>query len=344
MNGRILLFNGGAEQILGYDREEAIAGVNVVLLFPEGMAREILERMRGPQHGGRGSLSRQEVSCLAEDGTRVPVSLTGGLMYNHAGDEVATFGIFRDLRPIREMQNQLLQSEKMASLGRLAAGVAGEMNNPLLGIMLYAGLALELIGRDHQASADLKIVLNEAERARQIVADLLTFSQATPTNQVPLDLNRLIAEQVESLGSRTECRDVDIELRLSDALPQILGIADRLKLAFSNLLLNAVQAMQGRGKLTVGTRVRADGNMVESFVTDTGPGISEEALTKIFEPFYTTRKSAGGVGLGLSAAYAIVRENRGIIRVESEEGRGTTFLLLFPPIHVNLPEEGEGNG
>jgi two-component system NtrC family sensor kinase len=339
MNGRILLFNRGAERILGYEREEAIASVNVARLYPKGAAGEILERMRSAEHGGTGSLSRQEVTCVARDKTLIPVSLTGGIISNAAGREVATFGIFRDLRPIREMQNQLLHAEKMASLGRMAAGVAHELNNPLSGIMLYAGLVLEQVGGHHAVVEDLKIIINEAGRCKQIVADLLDFSQPASRRHVPVSLNDTIREVLDVMKKEVDFANVTAELRFDEELPPILGEAGRLKQVFSNILLNAAQAMRGRGRLTIGTRPRARGNMMEVFISDTGPGIPRDIQPRIFEPFFTTKSDRGGTGLGLSVAYATVKEHRGTIRVESEEGQGATFTLRFPTIEPRVQDQ-----
>jgi len=330
MNGRILLFNRGAERILGYDREEAIAGVNLARLYPRGMAGEILERMRSKQYGGRGSLSRQEVTCVAKDKTLIPVSLTGGIMSNAAGKEVATFGIFRDLRPIREIQNQLMHSEKMAGLGRMAAGVAHELNNPLSGIMLYAGLVIEQIGAQHAAAKDLRIIINESERCKLIVGELLNFSQPVSDRKEPVCLNAIIRGVLEMMKKNSDFTGLAIQLNLFDRLPPILGDSGRLEQVFSNILLNAAQAMEGRGGLTIGTRLRAHGNVVEACVSDTGPGIPEDVQNRIFDPFFTTKADRGGTGLGLSVAYGIVRENRGTLRVKSSEGQGATFILRFP--------------
>lgn len=339
VNGRILLFNKGAEQILGYDREEAIASVNVAQLYPEGMAGEIIQRMRCEQHGGRGSLSRQEITCVARDGTLIPVSLTGGIIYNEAGEEVATFGIFRDLRPLKEMQSQLMQSEKMAGLGRMAAGVAHELNNPLSGIMLYAGLVLERIGSGHAAAEDLRIIVNESERCKQIVGDLLSFSQPTFGRHQPVNLNDTISQVVNVIGKGADFDGVVVELQFDDGLLPILGDPGRLKQVVSNILLNAAQAMRGTGKLTVITRLRAQGNVAEVLFTDTGPGIPEDIQPRIFEPFFTTKSDSGGTGLGLAVVYSIVKESQGTIRVESAAGKGATFILRFPTTRLQeMPE------
>jgi two-component system NtrC family sensor kinase len=300
--------------------------------------------MRSEQHGGKGSLSRQETICVAKDGTLVPVSLTGGIISNESGKEVATFGIFRDLRPSREMQNQLLQSEKMASLGRMAAGVAHELNNPLSGIMLYAGLALEQIGNRHAAAEDLRVIINESERCKQIVGDLLNFSQPSSGRHEPVNLNGIVREILAVMEKDAELANVVVELHLDDDLPPILGDAGRLKQVFSNILLNAVQAMQKKGRLNVGTRLRAHGNMAEAFVSDTGPGIPEDIQPRIFDPFFTTKADSGGTGLGLSVAYGIVKENRGTIRVESATGQGATFILRFPTAEPRMQEQPSNPG
>jgi len=340
MSGRIQLFNRGAERILAYSKDEALGKLDMRSLFLGSTAQEMAERMRSDEYGGKGKLSRQELVAITKHGARIPVSLSGGIIHDSTGREVATFGIFRDLRKLREMQDKLVQSEKMASLGRLAAGVAHEINNPLSGIMLYANLVVEQLGESHPTLEDLNVIIREAERCKQIVADLLDFSQPGSQENLLANLNSLLEETLTVLGKQPLFREVSTELRFDPQLSSILCDPNRLGQVFTNILTNAAQAMQGRGKIEVFTRNRAKGNIVEVEISDTGPGIPENVLQRIFEPFFTTRAEQGGTGLGLSVCYAIVRENRGTIRVSSHPGKGATFSIRFPAIKLEQhPQE-----
>ncbi|MBI5526133.1 MAG: PAS domain S-box protein [Deltaproteobacteria bacterium] len=335
MKGRIILFNSGAQNMLGYSKEEAYE-LHVTRLYPEGVARELLRKMRSDDYGGRGKLLRHELIGITKDGHHIPMSLSGGIIYD-GKTEVATFGIFTDLRAIRKIEQDLeqtskalVQSEKMAGLGRLAAGVAHEINNPMSGIMLYSNLILEQLGESHHAAADLKIIVHEAERCKQIVNDLLEFSHQTGHEQAAVDVNEQVRKSLGILHKQPLFDDVEVVLKLEEGLSRIMGNAIRLNQVFINIMVNAAQAMKGSGVLTVTTRHRSGRHVVEAKIADNGPGMEKDVLAQIFDPFFTTKANDGGTGLGLSVSYAIVKEHQGTIHVESEPGAGSTFILHFP--------------
>jgi len=347
MKGRLILFNSGAQKILGYTREEAFSLLHTTKLYPEGEALEILKRMRSDEYGGKGKLLRHELIAVTKDGKQIPMSISGGIIYD--GDkEIATYGIFTDLRAMRKVEEDLqqthkmlMQSEKMAGLGRLAAGVAHEINNPMSGIMLYANLGREELGPDHPAAADMEVIVNEAERCKQIVADLLEFSHQTSYEQTGVDVAEQVRKALELFTKQSLFHNVVVDLSIEQGLSRIWGNPIRLNQVFTNLIVNAAQAMEGAGRLTISARHRSNRGIVELTITDTGPGIAQENLSQIFDPFFTTRADSGGTGLGLSVSYAIVREHKGIIRVDSEVGRGTTFTLRFPVLRGEPPESLE---
>ena len=347
MKGRIILFNSGAQNILGYTREEAFKTLHTARLYPKGEAREILKRMRSDDFGGKGKLLRHELIAVTKDGRQIPMSISGGIVYD-SEKEIATYGIFTDLRAMRKVEEDLqqthtmlLQSEKMAGLGRLAAGVAHEINNPMSGIMLYANLVREDLGSDHPAAADLEIIIHEAERCKQIVSDLLEFSHQTTYEQTGVDVTEQIRKALGLFSKQPLFHNIEVELKIEPQLSRIWGNPIRLNQVFTNLIANAAQAMEGKGALAIFARHRSNRNIIELIFTDTGPGITRENQSQIFDPFFTTKTDSGGTGLGLSVSYAIVREHKGTIRVESEVGRGTTFKLRFPVLHGESPEPVE---
>jgi PAS domain S-box-containing protein len=345
MKGRIIVFNSGAEQLLGYTKEEAFKKLHVANIYPEGEAREILKRMRSDEYGGKGKLLRHELIAITQDGRQVPMSLSGGIIYDR-DVEIATFGIFTDLRAIQnleqdlqQMHEMLLQSEKMAGLGRLAAGVAHEINNPMSGIMLYSNLILEQLGEDGPGAEEIKIIIHEAERCKQIVSDLLTFSHQTSYERTGVDLNEQIHQALVILEKQPLFHNIEIITELEYDLSRIWGNPIRLNQVFTNIIVNAAQAMEGKGQLTILTRHRSNRDLVEVCITDTGPGIDKKTLSQIFDPFFTTKTEDGGTGLGLSVSFAIVKEHRGTIRAESAPGEGTTFILRFPIYQQEALEE-----
>jgi signal transduction histidine kinase len=224
----------------------------------------------------------------------------------------------------------LLQSEKMAGLGRLAAGVAHEINNPMAGIMLYSQLVLEKVGEDHEVAEDLRVIVHEAERCKQIVGDLLEFSHQTTYEQTGVNVNEQIEKALNVLKKQPLFHNIEVVLKLHPDLSAIRGNAIRLNQVIMNIIVNAAQAMEGSGRLTIVSQLRSRGGLVEIRISDTGPGIAPDVLEQIFDPFFTTKLDGEGTGLGLSVSYAIVKEHRGSIRVESEPGQGATFSLRFP--------------
>ncbi len=337
MKGAIILFNPAAQKLLGWTEEEWRSGLHVTKLYPEGGAQEIIRKMRSQVYGGKGRLLRHETLAITKEGHQIPVSFSGGIIYDE-GTEIATFGIFTDLRAIHkteedleQTQEMLLQAEEMAGLGRLAAGVAHEINNPMSGIMLYANLVMEALGEKHPASADLKTIVHEAERCQAIVKDLLEFSHQSMTGRlIPVNLNDQIRRTLGILVNQPIFRNIEIQYDLESDLTPVLGNPIRLNQVFMNILVNAAQAMAGSGQIAIASRHRSRGDIVEILIADTGPGIEPKVLPRVFDPFFTTKQSGEGTGLGLSISYAIVKEHRGTIRASSVPGEGAIFTIRFP--------------
>lgn len=345
--GKIILFNKGARNLLGYSEAE-IEKLHVTALYNEGVAYELIKRMRSDELGGRGKLRRHELIVKHKDGHDIPVSLSGGIIYDQE-QEIATFGLFTDLRAMQQIEEDLeqthemlKQSEKMAGLGRLAAGVAHEINNPMSGIMLYANLIQEELGEEHELSEDLKTIIHEAERCKVIVADLLEFSHQTTYEMESVDLNDAIQKTLTILQHQPLFQNVEIAKHLDPDLPRISGNAIRLNQVIMNIVVNGAQAMEGKGKLVITSRTRANRDINEITIKDTGPGIDDSLLEKIFDPFFTTKEYGEGTGLGLSVSYAIVKEHKGTIRVDSSPETGTVFTLRFPVIMETLTGENHG--
>ena len=221
------------------------------------------------------------------------------------------------------------QSERLASLGMLAAGVAHEINNPLGGILALTALALEDAKPDDPNRENLEEVLRQAQRCRDIVKGLLEFSRQSAANAERVDVHRIVEDTLGLLAQQSAFFNVTVVKKYDAQLPGVLADRSQLQQVFMNILVNAAQSMDERGAIEIATRRGALGD-VEIEISDTGRGIPAEVVDRIFDPFFTTKASGAGTGLGLSIAYGIVTKHRGTIQVASEEGKGSAFTVRLP--------------
>jgi len=278
--------------------------------------------------------------------TAVANTLAGIIMRRRAEEErerlIGELKVVNDR--LTKTQQQLVQAEKLASIGQLAAGVAHEINNPLTGVLGYSSrLAKKLenknIDRDEILRTfprDLKIIKDSALRCEQITKSLLAFARQAKLEMAPMDINETMERTLMLIGHNLRLGKVDVVKNLQQNLPPILGSPHALQQVFTNLALNAGDAMSNGGTLTVATR-KENGNVLITFA-DTGTGIPKENLGKMFEPFFTTKSTGKGTGLGLSVAYGIIQEHNGRIEVESESGKGATFRIMLPILNKTEKE------
>ena len=243
-------------------------------------------------------------------------------------------------RELKETHFKMLHQDKMASLGKLSASVVHEINNPISGILSLVMLMNRIMedGNLQQKDADqfsqyLRLMETETRRISRIVSNLLAFSRHSKMEFGAVKLNQLIEKTLFLNANLLKLHSIKVEENLDPDLPDLTGSEDRLMQVFMNLISNAAEAIEaGRGDRVLSIRtkhVREKGCVSVSFA-DTGVGIPQENLSKLFEPFFSTKKKGKGVGLGLSVAYGIIQEHGGSIHVQSEEGRGTTFTIELP--------------
>ena len=334
--GKILIFNEAAEKVFGYTVDEALNHLNVRDIYPDNNAYEVMRNLRSDDYDGKGKLKSYKVDIISKYGEIIPIMLNASIIYENE-KEIATIGFFHDLREelrmkeeLEKTQLQLLQAEKMSSLGKLAAGVAHQLNNPLGGITLFAKLILEEYDLEEGAKEDLHRILRDAKRCRDTVKELLEFTRQTRHLMRPHDINKALTRTLFLLESQTLFHNINIVKDLNASLPLVLVDIQQLYHLFMNIILNAAQAMEGKGILTVKSLLLKSEEQVCIEISDTGPGISEENLPHIFEPFFTTKEEGKGTGLGLSLAYRIVQNHGGHIRAESRREKGTTFSIILP--------------
>jgi two-component system NtrC family sensor kinase len=337
IKGNIFIFNKGAEALTGYTAEEVIGKIHITKIYPEGVAKEIMKKLRSPEYGGVGKFIPSQLNVVNINGEEIPIQLSATLIYDGEGEEVASVGIFTDLRPrikierkLQDTHLQLVSSEKMASLGKLAAGIAHEINNPLGGILIYSSLMMEDLPEGDSKRGDLARIVQEASRCKDIVKSLLEFARQTEPKMEPTDINRAVTDGLFFLENQALFHNVKIVKNLDPFLPFVRGNASQLKQVLINIIVNAAEAMHGNGTLTIASSTSSDRKWVALEFTDTGEGIKEENLTRIFDPFFTTKDVGKGTGLGLSTSYGIVESHGGKIRVKSEVGEGTTFTIELP--------------
>ncbi len=344
--GNILVFNAAATLITGYRHDEALEQLHIRDIYPDDRAYAVMQDLRSDDFGGPGKLKSYQAEITSKAGTTIPISLNASIVYEEER-EVATIGFFHDLREALEMEEelkdtqlQLLQSEKMASLGKLAAGVAHQLNNPLGGITLYSNLILEDYQLEESARDDMHRILRDAERCRDTVKELLEFTRQTKHFMKPNDINQGIIRTLFLLERQPLFQNIEIEKNFSESLPRVTCDLQQMNHVFMNLILNAAQAMAGRGTLAITTKPIDDGRRIRLTITDTGPGIPAEVLPRVFEPFFTTKEEGQGTGLGLSLVYRIIKSHNGQINARNNPGQGATFIIEMP---ATLETTGDGN-
>jgi signal transduction histidine kinase len=230
---------------------------------------------------------------------------------------------------LHRTQEELLHKEKLASMGQLAAGVAHEINNPLGSILLFADTLYQEADESDPRREDLKVIIQETLRCKKIVADLLNFARQQDVLAQECDVHDILEQAVSGVSNQEGFRQVHIVRDFASDLPRIQADPSQLIQVFVNLLSNSADAMPEGGTITLETRRTSDQG-VKIVIADTGCGIPEGNLGKLFTPFFTTKPVGKGTGLGLSIVYGIIKMHRGQIGVKSEQGRGTTFEVTLP--------------
>jgi PAS domain S-box-containing protein len=337
--GNILLMNPAAQELFGYSSWEAATNASVADLYPEGVAAEIREHLKDETIGGKGRLHNMNTTILKSDGEEIPVEITASIIYED-GEEIAVVGIYTDLREkqavekkLKETRARLAQAEKMASIGKLAAGIAHEINNPLTGILFYAEMKQTELAADDPERGEVAAVIEDVNRCRDIVKNLLAYSrQSNPTKEI-VQLSEVVDQSLALIRDPKALMNIEIVKEIY--ADKILVHVDRNQICrvIINLVMNAVSAMENAGTLTFRTYRDTARQQAVMEIEDSGCGIPKEHLPRIFDPFFTTKKLGEGTGLGLSTVYGLIRENKGSIDVKQTSKNGTTFRMELPLLH-----------
>ncbi len=347
--GHIVTFNKRLEQMLGYSKDEVCGRMSLDQLFPLGGAKRFREDLYSEEYGGKNRLFLYETHLIDKKGDKIPVQLSATVMFE--GDqEIGTVAFLRDLREMRKLEQEcedqvrLLQHHKMISLGRLAASVVHEINNPLAGILNYIRLMIKVLGRDASLKPEslekfqryLDLVESETSRCSKIVSNLLAFSRKSTMEFSEVNVPELLEKSIMLSQHKMDLQDIQIRTELEEKIPPVWGDFNQIQQCVINLIFNAIDAMPDGGTLTIRCSYNQNEAVVKIGVEDTGSGISEEHLPHIFEPFYSTKTEGNGLGLGLATVYGIIDRHNGTISVDSEVGKGTVFTIILP-----LEEEGK---
>jgi len=331
LKGDIIVWNQAAEEILGYKAEEVIGKMNI----GAEEAKKMMQMMRNPKYGGVGLLRSYPMVIVKQDGGIVEVNFSAAIIYDADGKEVGSVGIIVDVtarlemeRILRQTQEQLLQSEKLAAMGRLTSQIAHELNNPLYGIMNTLELMKTEIPPENKRRKILEMALSETVRLSELLRKMLSFSKPDEEEKQPTNISAVLDEILLLHEKQLWENDIRIAPSLHEDLGKVYASKNQLRQVFLNLIANARDAMPEGGTLAV--RTRAEGDTIRIEITDTGIGIREENTSKIFDAFFTTKDSVKDVGLGLSVCYGFIKDHGGDITVESEEGAGTTFTIVLP--------------
>jgi len=327
--GEIAIFNTAAERLTGYRKEDVVGTMNIRQLYKPGEAEQIMKELRSGNFGSPGIRQRREMVILDKDKNEIPVRLYAALLYED-GQAVGSVGIITDQRERKALERQLLRSEKLASLGKLAAGIAHEINQPLTGVLTFAHLLKKKFQDDEPTRKDLEVIVRETTRIRGIVQGVLDFARETPMRKESRRIEQVLDQTLEIIVHQQRFFGITLTKEYDSSVPEVVIDSNLMEQVFMNIILNAVDAMKGSGKLTVRTR-NAEGWLEVDFI-DSGCGMPEEILDKIFDPFFTTKDSTEGMGmgLGLAVSYGIVKNHNGDISVISKLGSGTIFTVRLP--------------
>jgi len=335
LTGNIIFWNQAAEETLGYRAKDVVGKMNIKTIYVEGMALKIMKMLRSGEYGGKGKLINYPMVYRRQDGEIVEGNLSASILYDPKGKEVASVGIFVDLRErlemewkLRQTQEQLLNSEKLAAMGRLTSQVAHELNNPLYGIMNTLELLKTEISPQSKRRKILEMALSETVRLSDLLRKMLSFSKPDQEERQVVDVNTIFDEILILHEKQLRENDIKIIYDFDENIEKVHASINQLRQVFLNMVANARDAMPEGGTFSVKTRQDKDTIFIE--VSDTGVGIKSEDIKKIFDAFFTTKDSVKGVGLGLSVCYGFIQDHGGDITVNSRPDEGTTFTITLP--------------
>lgn len=338
--GVVTLINKKGCEVLGYDEKEIVGKNWYDLCVPERDKKERKEAFFKLMDGKEEMIEDYENSVLIKSGEEKIIAWRNTLITDDKGKILGTLSSGEDITKRKQTEEELIRSEKLVSLGQLAASVAHEVNNPLAGIMVYVKLLLKKYRANEiqteKTEEQLIKMEKELDRTTRIIKSLLDFARLSEPSMRPVDINKVIEAALQLVGNQINLENIILEKNLDTQLPPVLADVDKMQQVLINIILNAIQAMPEGGQLRIATSAADSIYINDSFkkavrvdISDTGVGIPRENLDKLFNPFFTTKEKGKGVGLGLSVVHGIIGKHKGRIDVDSELNKGTTFTIYL---------------
>ena len=331
---KLLYVNRACLQMFNYQEPEEMLDRSLLQLV-DPQYHQAVTRWQTQKQRGASTPRIFELKGVRQDGSKFDVE---GVSFPTTYDgQPAIQTHIRDITHKKHLEEHLSRTEKLAALGQLAAGVAHEINNPLGGILVYSYLLLEDLAASAPERTQVEKIVREATRCKEIIQGLLEFSRYMPSKMVPLNVNAILEEVFSLVQDHLLFQNIELIRELEPHLPAVLGDKNKLEQVFINLLMNGGEAVQGEGRLTVGTAVAKGGDLILISFRDTGPGIPEPYRSRMFDPFFSTKEVGKGVGLGLSISYGIIQKHLGRIYVQETGEDGTVFVIELP-VHRQMPD------
>lgn len=324
--GAVIDCNQALLDIIGFTKEEFLRMDYYKKLFVDHEQVTHFRRKMTRE----GMVRDYELKIVRKDGAVRDVSMSGYMGRDNSGEVINYHGMMKDITEQRRLQRQLVSSERLSAMGKMASQLAHELNNPIYGIMNCLELIKDAVPPTHPRRKYVDLAHNESRRTSMLLLKMLKFFKPDDEKRVMTDLNKLLEETLLFYEKQFKNLNIKVVTELDKNLPEIMAVESQLKQVFINMVINANAAMPSGGELRVNSSHIEANDRVIVTLGDTGMGIPPENLDRIFEAFFTTKKEARGVGLGLSVCYGFIKDHGGTINVESEVGKGTTFTIELP--------------
>jgi len=310
------IFNMKPEELVGKTCYQVVHGTNEPVLSCPHM--RTLET------------KKSAIADFYEPRLGIHIEVATSPIFNEEGEVTATVHVARDITERKKMEEQLIVTDRLASIGELASGIAHELNNPLTSVIGFSDLLLDKDTPD-DVKEDLKVINREAKRTAGVVGNLLTFARKHDTEKKPVDISSIIENVLELRAYEQKVNNIEVNTQFASDVPEIIADGFKLQQVFLNIIINAEHFMiEAHRKGTLTITMERVGDIIRASFADDGPGIAEENLGHLFDPFFTTKEVGKGTGLGLSISYGIIAEHGGRIYVESQLGKGATFIIELP--------------